>query len=217
MRLAAAAACLAAFLGGCADTVPGGDPGLAQAVRNYPPMIISPDTVHVTGADAIPRSCPKPGGRVDQRGAPSMVFLGTSPQSPDLCRLRIGDEMLEAWFGIWGKTWPGAEAAYPAMRHVIMGHVGDVTGFDTVVGPGLAWHDLVRNEGVEDISLLGVKWRALRLSHYREGFDGNTYRSLSTVWKDIPSGLLIFGTYQHIAGRPEIDDPILPTAIVPAP
>ncbi len=74
----------------------------------------------------------------------------------------------------------------------------------------------MRNEGIEDISLLGTAYHALKISHYREGFGGNNYRSVSTVWKDIPTGMLIYGTYQHIAGKPEIDDPLLPTAITPA-
>jgi hypothetical protein len=90
-----------------------------------------------------------------------------------------------------------------------------VVGFDTHMAPGLQWHDFVRNEGIEDIELLGRQYHALKISHYREGFDGNDYRSVSTIWKDIPTGMLLYGTYQHIAGRPEIDDPLLPTAIVP--
>ena len=82
------------------------------------------------------------------------------------------------------------------------------------MSPAASFHDLVRNEGVEDIYLLGKSYHALKISHYREGFNGNNYRSVSTVWKDIPTGMTIYGTYNHIAGQPEIDDPLLPTEIV---
>jgi len=81
------------------------------------------------------------------------------------------------------------------------------------MAPGYEYHDLMRNEGIEDINLLGRRYHALKLSHYREGFNGNIYRSVSTVWKDLNSGMLIYGTYQHISGTPVLDDPIIPTRI----
>lgn len=191
-------------------------PGLDQARRDYPPLIMG-ENVHATdGSGPYPLSCPAPGARVEQRGAPAMEFLGADPSNPDLCRMRIGTDTMLAWYGIWATDWPGAAQAYPAMRQVIHGRTGDVAGFDTDLGPGLQWHDLVRNEGIEDIKILGRTYRALKISHYREGFGGNIYRSVSTIWKDIPTGMLIYGTYQHISGRPELDDPIIPTAIVPA-
>ncbi len=64
---------------------------------------------------------------------------------------------------------------------------------------------------METIKLLGRSYRAIKLAHYREGFGGNIYRSVSTIWKDLPTGLLIYGTYQHISGAPELDDPLIPT------
>ncbi len=191
-------------------------PGLQQAGQNYPPMIIGSNTQPTDGNGPYALSCPKAGGRVEQRGQPAMEFLGTDPSNPDLCRMRIANLTMTGWYGIWVTYWPGAAAAYPALKRVIHGPTGTVAGFDTVIEPGLEWHDLIRNEGIEDISLLGHNYHALKISHYREGFGGDTYRSVSTVWKDIPTGLLIYGTYQHIAGRPEIDDPIIPTAILPA-
>ena len=130
--------------------------------------------------------------------------------------MTVDGQAEKGWYDIWLAEWPGAEQGRAAIRTVIAGPSGTVAGFDNLVAPGLHYHDLVRNEGVEDIPLLGQTYRALKISHYREGFDGNGYRSVSTVWKDIPTGMLVYGTYQHIAGAPEIDDPLLPTAIRPA-
>ena len=99
---------------------------------------------------------------------------------------------------------------------MIEGRTGTVTSFDTRMLPGMQWHDLIRNEGIEDINLLGKTYHAVKLSHYREGFDDNGYRSVSTVWKDIPTGMILYGTYNHMAGRPELDGSLTPAKITPA-
>jgi hypothetical protein len=153
---------------------------------------------------------------VEQRGGPAFEYLGASPANPDLCRMRVGSDVVEGWFAIWLTEWPGVEDAVPAMRRVIQGPTGTVAGFDVRMMPGFQWHDLVRNEGIEDINLLGTTYHALKISHYREGFDGNAYRSVSTVWKDIPTGMILYATYNHIAGRPELEGSLTPAAIVPA-
>ena len=191
--------------------------GLAQAAYNFPPMIIGDNTIPADNALAATRHCPAPGGRVEQKGGPTMEYLGANPTNPDMCRMRVGGEAVEGWYGIWLTIWPGVEKAYPALTRVMQGRTGDVVGFDVEMAPGFTFHDLIRNEGVEDIILLGHHYHALKLAHYREGYAGNSYRSISTVWKDLPSGLLIYGTYQHISGKPEIDDPLIPTQIAPAP
>ncbi len=129
--------------------------------------------------------------------------------------MRVGGETVEGWYGIWLRDWPGFEQAYPALTKVMQGGTGAVEGFDVSIGQGIMFHDLIRNEGVETIKLLDASYRAIKLAHYREGFGGNTYRSVSTIWKDLGSGLLIYGTYQHISGRPELDDPLIPTKISP--
>jgi hypothetical protein len=98
----------------------------------------------------------------------------------------------------------------------MQGGTGAVEGFDVLMAPGLHFHDLIRNEGVETIKLPGGVYRAIKLAHYREGFDGNIYRSVSTIWKDLATGLLVYGTYQHISGSPVVDDPLIPTEISPA-
>lgn len=206
--------CLAILtLSGCTSIGPFATPGLTQAARNYPPMIIGGTVGPADGT--TPRPCPAAGGRVEQRGEPTMTFLGADPSNPDLCRLRVGDDFATGWYGIWLTEWPGADEGHAALRTVINGRTGQVAGFDTTMAPTRRYHDLVRNEGIETIELLGKTYRAMKISHYREGLPPNDYRSVSTVWKDMPSGLLIYGTYQHISGAPELDDPIIPSAIVP--
>ena len=191
-----------------------GSAGLQQAARNFPPMIIGANTTAGSGP-VLPRACPEAGGRVEQKGGPTMDYLGSVPGQPDLCRMRIGDDTVEGWYGIWLTDWPGAAQAYPALRQAMEKGTGAVVGFDVTVAPGYAYHDLIRNEGVEHIRLLGHAYEAIKLAHYREGADGNSYRSVSTIWKDLPTGLLIYGTYQHISGAPVVDDPLIPTAIIP--
>ena len=207
---------VAVGLGGCVAPVsaPLGPAGLQQAERNFPPMIIGANTT-VSPAPVAPRACPLPGGRVEQKGGPTMEYLGSVPGQPDLCRMRIGGETAEAWFGIWSTDWPGAAQAYPALQRAMAGGTGAVAGLDVDMGQGFEFHDLIRNEGVEHIKLLGHAYDAIKLAHYREGASGNSYRSVSTIWKDLPTGLLIYGTYQHISGTPVVDDPLIPTAIVP--
>lgn len=192
-------------------------PGLDAAARRYPPFVMGGNVRPADGKPPYARACPAAGARVEQRGGPAFEYLGASPANPELCRMRIGTDDVEAWQAIWLTAWPGADVAHTALRSVIQGRTGVVVGFDVRMMPGAQWHDLIRNEGVEDISLLGTTYHAVKLSHYREGFDGNTYRSVSTVWKDIPTGVILYATYNHIAGRPELDGPLTPTAIIKAP
>ena len=208
-----AAACGLLFLGGFSAFA---ETGLEQARRNFPPLILGANIRPADGVAPFARACPVAGGRVEQRGGPAFEYLGASPANPALCRMRVGGQVVEAWYGIWLLDWPGADVAYPALTRLIEGRTGDVEAFDVRMAPGLQWHDLIRNEGIEDIRLLGKTYRAIKLAHYREGFDGNTYRSVSTAWKDLASGMVIYATYQHISGAPEIDDPLIPTAIIPA-
>lgn len=192
---------------------PGQNPGLDAAARRYPPIITGVNTRPTDGTLAL--SCPAAGARVETKGGPTFEYLGTT-DTPDLCRMRIGGEEVQAWYGIWLTSWPGADNAHPALKQVMSGRTGDVVGFDVRMGPGYAYHDLLRNEGIERVKILGATYQAMRLSHYREGFEGNTYRSVATAWKDMATGMILYSTYQHISGTPVIDDPLIPTAIVPA-
>ena len=210
--------CLLLALAGCAPAASPATTGdlpaaVQQAAANYPPIILG-GTVHATDGQEVPRPCAPAGTRVEQKGGPTMLFGGADASNPELCLMTIEGQTVRAWFDIWLTEWPGADNGHAAIATVMHGPSGTVAGFDTHMLPGLQWHDLVRNEGVEDIALLGRTYHALKISHYREGFDGNNYRSVSTIWKDIPTGVLIYGTYQHISGRPELDDPLIPTAIV---
>lgn len=193
-----------------------GPAALEAAVANFPPLILFANVRATTPQDPVPRACPAPGGRIEQKGGPTMEFLGSVPGRPELCRMRVGGEEVEAWYGIWVTGWPGADPARRGLERIMHARTGDVVGFDTVAGPGLQWHDLIRQDGIEDITLLGKTYRALKIAHYREGYGGNNYRSVSTLWKDVDSGLPLYGTYQHISGQPVVDDPLIPTAIVPA-
>ena len=191
--------------------------GIADAKSRFPPTVTGYNTQPAPAdGSMVPRSCPAPGSRVEQQGGPTMEFLGAVPGQPDLCRMKVGGEALNAWFGIWGADWAGGTAAYPAIKQSMQGPTGAVFGFNTYAKPGAQWHDLVRQEGIETISLLGKTYKAMRLAHYREGYGGNGYRSVSTVWKDVPTGLLIYGNYQHISGEPALDGQLIPAKIVPA-
>ena len=218
MRLAGAIAVLMLLAAGPAAAQKAGqkagrNPGLDAAARNYPPLIMGANTRPSNGT--LPLSCPATGARVESKGGPTFEYLGAAA-TPDLCRLRIGGEEADAWYGIWLTAWPGADNARTALKQVMAGRTGDAVGFDVRMGPGYAYHDLIRNEGVEAIKLLGTTYQAMKLSHYREGFEGNTYRSVATAWKDMATGMILYSTYQHISGAPVIDDPLIPTAIMPA-
>lgn len=205
---------LVTALTGCATSQ--ATTGLVAAVRNYPPLIIGANTQVTTGSGPFARLC-SDGGSVRQTNGTLTVYLGSIPGRPSLCRMQIGETPVEAWDGIWLTTWPGADQAAVAMDHLIHGRTGDVEAFDVRLSPSFSFHDVMRNDGVESIRLLGRTYQALKLSHYREGAEGNIYRSVTTGWKDLATGMLLYVTYQHIAGTPEISVPLIPAAIDPAP
>jgi hypothetical protein len=188
---------------------------LQQAVRNFPALIIGANTRMADGTGPFARSCPD-GGIVRQIDGVTTAYGGASPGRPALCRLRIGETDVQAWYGIWLTTWPGAEQAAVAMDRLIHGRTGQVEAFDVRMSPTFSFHDVMRNDGVESIRLLGHTFQALKISHYREGAEGNIYRSVTTGWKDLATGMLLYVTYQHIAGSPEIGVPVLPAAIEPS-
>ncbi len=145
------------------------------------------------------------------------TYHGSSPGRPALCRIRIGATDAEAWYGIWLTTWPGADQAAAAMDRLIHGRTGQTEAFDVRMSPTFSFHDVLRNDGVETIRLLDRTYQALKISHHREGAEGNIYRSVTTGWKDMATGMLLYVTYQHISGSPEVGVPVLPVAIDPVP
>lgn len=190
--------------------------GLEQAVRNFPPLIIGANTRVADGTAPFARPCAD-GGAVTQIDGVVTSYHGSVPGYPTLCRITIGGTGVEAWYGIWLTEWPGADQAAVAMDRLIHGRTGQTEGFDVRMSPTFSFHDVLRNDGVETIRLADRTFQALKISHYREGAEGNIYRSLTTGWKDMASGMLLYVTYQHIAGVPEIAVPVLPAAIVSPP
>ena len=103
------------------------------------------------------------------------------------------------------------------MDRLIHGRTDQTEAFDVRMSPTFSFHDVLRNDGVETIRLLDRTYQALKISHYREGAEGNIYRSVTTGWKDMATGMLLYVTYQHISGSPEVGVPVLPAAIDPVP
>ncbi len=184
--------------------------GLEDAATRYPPFTTGENVQPTPGVK--PAACPA-AGEVERLGGLVIAYHGADPATPRLCRMSVNGTPYRAWNAIWHDDWPGADLAEDALIPVMEGPTGTVRGFDTRAGPGAAWHDLLRNEGVEDITLLGHVYHAIKVSHYREGFEGNIYRSVTTVWKDIPTGAVLFTTYNHIAGRPALEQAFIPVRI----
>ena len=151
---------------------------------------------------AVPASCPARPGFVLRSTALFFQYLGSEPGQPDICRAIRDGQAVDLYSGIWDRTWPGAENARGALQKVISGPPGTAVTFDTVAAPGLQWHDTIRNEGVEDINLLGRTFHTLKIAHERVGFGGNTYHSIVTNWKDFQTGMILYANYQHISGTP---------------
>ena len=154
-------------------------------------------------AAGAPPPCPINFGVVDRSVGPSVIYLGADPADAENCRMKRGNEIETFYFGTWNTAWPGAEAARQALKRVYAGPPGTSVTFDVSAGPGLQWHDTIRNGGFEELNVLGQLFRTMRVIHEREGFDGNAYHSIITQWKDVATGMGIYQNYQHIAGHPE--------------
>ncbi len=189
-------------------------PTWAAGAGHAPPVDMGPGIRTTDGSGPVPPSCPAAGSAVERSPGPRIDYLGAAPESPDLCRVRVGGAEFDLYYGIWAKARPGSAEAYPALRRVINGPTGTSVSFDTRMLPGMQWHETIRNDGVEDLNVLGRIRPALKISHYREGFDGNGYRSVVTGWKDMRTGMMIYVNYRHISGHPEAGAAWDPTAIV---
>ncbi len=187
---------------------------IQAALSRFPPLLLGANVQPVMAPGTIiPRPCPAPGARVNPRGGAAIIYDGADPSDPILCRTSAGP----TWFGLWPQSRAGAPYAARALQTVLQGRTGDAAAFDTTE-PGIGqWHDLLRNDGLEEITLAGQTWRAIRIAHYREGIPPTPDRSLVMSWKDVDTGIVIYATHQHIAGRPDLEAPLIPTAIQAAP
>jgi len=134
-------------------------------------------------ADALthPPGCALQSLRVVRSSGDTVEHLGAEPGLPELCRLkRTSDAEGLFYLGLWRIDWPGAGQAYPAIRTAMLGASGTRTSFVTRSWSGMQWMDSYRNEGEEFVPVGGIRHRAPRLAHEREGIEGNTYHSVIT-------------------------------------
>lgn len=169
-----------------------------------PPADSGPGIRAVGAQGPFPPDCPRAGVVVERGPLPSLNYRGVAAEDPALCIVNFAGTDFPMYFGIWAKAWPGASDARVALDKVIHGPTGTTASFDTRMMPGSQWHEVIRNDGVEDLNVFGQIRTALKISHYREGFEGNTYRSVVTGWKDMRTGAMIYVNYRHISGRPEV-------------
>lgn len=151
---------------------------------------------------AVP-PCPPALGMVERSVGPALIYLGADPANPELCRIKRGGQESLFYFGSWAKEWPGSEDAWRALQKVYAGPPGTEVKFDVVAAPGLQWHETLRNDGPEDLRILGQVRPTVRITHERQGFGGNTYHSIITQWKDAATNMTIYQNYRHISGHPE--------------
>ena len=128
-------------------------------------------------------------------------YGGTVAGIGELCSLDRPDGRGSFYYGAWRSDWPGAGDAYPALRKVVLGPKGTSATFDTHSIPGMQWHDTLVNEGRDTLMVGGTRYHVLILAHEREGFDGNTYHSVITSWRDVATGLTLKVVEKQIAGQ----------------
>ena len=148
-----------------------------------------------------PAGCPSTPLRVVHSVGEPTVYGGTYPGIPDLCELGPGGAQGYFYFGIWRMDWPGAGAAYPAMKTAINGPPGTRVAFVTRSVPGLQWTDTIINEGAEPLVIDGRTYRTLKMAHERQGIEGNTYHSIITVWRDVKTGANLKVVENQISGQ----------------
>ena len=153
-----------------------------------------------------PPPCPRALGIVDRTTQAPLIYLPADPATPEACPIRSRAGTGLFWYGAWKTDWPGADLAVQALRQVWTAAAGTAQAtarFDTVAGPGYAWHEIIRNDGFENLNVAGSVRRTMKVTHEREGFDGNSYHSVITLWKDVDTGMTIYTNYIHLAGAPE--------------
>ena len=88
--------------------------------------------------------------------------------------MRFDGKPVEAWFGIWLASWPGAEPARTFSDTSSRGAPATPRVSSCECQLEQSYYDVLRNEGIEDLRLLGRVYRAVKISHYREGVAPNT-------------------------------------------
>ena len=84
---------------------------------------------------------------------------------------------------------------------MISGPKGTREEFVTRTLPGLQWSDVFVNEGRESLTVDGHVYRTLRMSHERDGIEGNTYHSIITNWRDVRTGVILKVFENQISGQ----------------
>ena len=151
-------------------------------------------------ADA-PAACPSRPVLVKRSAGGTLDYRGTADGLADLCRIERADGGGAFYFGVWRTDWPGAGQAYPALHTVILGPKGTRAEFITRSVPGLQWTDSLVNEGRESLTIDGQAYQTLKLSHERNGIEGNTYHSIITSWRDIATGVTLKVVETQISGQ----------------
>ena len=164
-------------------------------------LLAAPLLAAARPAAAAPAACPTTPTRVVRSTGGVTDYHGSVPGIPELCHMDRPDGSGDFYWGVWRTDWPGAGDAYPALRRVILGPKGTRATFDTHSVPGLQWHDTLVNEGTEPLGVAGKTYTVLRIAHEREGFDGNTYHSIITSWRDVATGATLQTVEKQISGQ----------------
>ena len=151
--------------------------------------------------DDGPAACPSGPTRVVRSAGGTNDYDGVFKGIPELCHVARADGQGFFYYGVWRTDWPGAGDAFPALRAVLFGAKGTKATFTTHSAPGMQWVDTLTNEGQSTLTVEGRAHAVLQIAHEREGFDGNTYHSIITSWRDIASGVTLKTVENQIAGQ----------------
>ena len=152
-------------------------------------------------AAEAPAACPSQPTRVLRSVGGAMDYLGTVAGIPDLCRMQRPDGAADYYLGSWRSDWPGAGLAYPAIRTVLHGGPGTRASFVTRSYPGLQFTDTFVHEGLDPLTVDGVRYATIKLAHEREGIEGNTYHSIITSWREEATGIVLKVVERQISGQ----------------
>ncbi len=152
-------------------------------------------------ATTQPAACPTVPVRVLRSNGPATQYNGVYPGIADLCYQVRGTDPGYYYYGVWNMEWPGAGDAYPAIKTAMNAPKGTRTTFITRALPGWQWIDSFINEGIEPMTVDGRTYRVLRISHERNGIEGNTYHSIITSWRDVATGVTLKTVENQISGQ----------------